>query len=321
MNLQEKLAEVSKKKLLIGIDVAKDTHWAMIGDIKGKELMSPFKFNNNKEGFNLLESKINSLGNFSNIDVMLGLEPTGLYWKPLGMYLKDKNYRLVLINPSYTHKTKELQDNSQTKNDKKDARIIQALVREGKFLEPIILRGDYACLRRLVKARESLVKRSGALQSKIKGICSEYFPELFSACKSLKSITLIKLLKEYPFPEDICCLGEEVFLKKLKVYGNNRFGINKAKRVWEVAKISIGVKEGNIEAKLELKQLIEGYELLEKQKKELERFIKVITLRLHETKYLIKLPGIKHLSIAKLLSETGQLKDYKTSKEIEKLVG
>ena len=62
----------------------------MIGDIKGGELMRPFKFDNTKEGFSLLESKISSLGSFSNGDVMLGLEPTGVYWKPLGMYLRAK---------------------------------------------------------------------------------------------------------------------------------------------------------------------------------------------------------------------------------------
>ena len=43
MNLQEKLAEVSEKKLLIGIDVAKDTHWAMIGDTRGKETAMQFQ--------------------------------------------------------------------------------------------------------------------------------------------------------------------------------------------------------------------------------------------------------------------------------------
>lgn len=78
MTLQDKLAEVSRKKLLIGIDAAKDTHWAVIGDARGKELMKLFKFDNNREGLNLLENRINSLGNYSNIEVMLGLEPTGL---------------------------------------------------------------------------------------------------------------------------------------------------------------------------------------------------------------------------------------------------
>jgi len=321
MKLQEKLQEVSNKGLLVGIDAAKDNHWAIIGDIRGKELMRPFRFDNNKEGLNLLEEKINSLGCFSPCEIMLGLEPTGLYWKPLGMYLKNKNYRLVLVNPSHTHKTKELQDNSQTKHDKKDARLIQTLVREGKFLEPIILKEDYASLRRLIKARESLVKRSRAIQNKIKGIICEYFPELPLVCKTLKSKTIIFLLKEYPFPLDIQQLGKEALLAKLKYNSNNRFGKDKTERLWELANTSIGIKEAQNEAKLELRQLIQEYELLDRQKRELETPIKTISLRLPETRYLIKIPGIKYISIARLLSETGPLKNYTNSKDIEKLAG
>jgi transposase len=321
MDLQEKLTEIGQKRLLVGIDAAKDSHWAVIGDIRGKELMKPFRFDNNQEGFNLLERRIKSLGSFSHSEIMLGLEPTGLYWKPLGMYLKNGGYRLVLVNPSHTHKTKELQDNSQTKHDKKDARLVQTLIREGKFLEPIILKGDYARLRRLIKARESLIKRSRAVQNKIKGMISEYFPELGLVCKVIKGKTVMSLLKEYPFPKDIQRLGKEALLAKLKFYGNNRFGKAKTQRLWELANTSIGLKEAQDEAKLELRQLIEEYELLDRQRKELEAPIRTITLRLPETKYIIQLPGIKYLSIARLLSETGPLKNYTNSKEIEKLAG
>lgn len=321
MRLEEKLADVNKKKLLVGIDAAKDRHWAVIGDIRGKELMKPFKFDNNQEGFNLLTSRINSLGNSSNPEVMLGLEPTGLYWKPLGVYLKDKNYRLVLVNPSHTHKTKELQDNSQTKHDRKDSRLVQTLVREGKFLEPIILTGNYARLRRLIKARESLVKRSRGLQNKIKSIISEYFPELFLVCKGIKSRTIMRLLKEYPLPQDIQQVGEKALFTKLKLYSNNRFGQKKSQKLWELANSSIGLKDALDEVRIELRQLIEDYELLDRQKKELDPLIKTITSKLEETKYLISLPGIKYLSIAKLLSETGPLKNYSNSRGIEKLAG
>jgi transposase len=306
---------------LVGIDAAKDSHWAVIGDIRGKELMKPFRFGNNQEGFSLLEERIKALGNFSHHKIMLGLEPTGLYWKPLGMYLKDRNYRLVLVNPSHTHKTKELQDNSQTKHDKKDARLIQTLIREGKFLEPVILTGEYASLRRLVKARESLIKRSRALQNRIKGIIDEYFPELPLVCKTLKGKTLMHLLKEHPFPQDIREIGKDNLSAKLKLYSNSRFGRLKAQRLWELANNSIGIREASLEAKLELRQLIEEYQLLEKQKKDLEDPIKRITSRLQETKYLTSLPGIKYLSIARLLSETGPLKNYSSSRTIEKLAG
>jgi transposase len=199
MNLQERLNEVAQKSLLVGIDVAKDKHWAVIGDTRGKELMKPFNFGNDQEGFNLLRDKISFLGKFPNREIMVGLEPTGIYWRPLGSYLKDNNYRLVLVNPSHTHKTKELQDNSQTKHDREDSRLVQTLVREGKFLEPIIPTGDYASLRRLIKARESLNKRSRALQNKIKGIIAEYFPELPLVCKTLRGKTIVGLLKECPF--------------------------------------------------------------------------------------------------------------------------
>jgi len=321
MDLQEKLREVNQKKLLVGIDAAKDRHWATIGDIRGRELMKPFKFDNSQEGFNLLERRIKSLGGFSNPEVMLGLEPTGLYWKPLGAYLRNRNYRLVLINPSYTHKTKELQDNSQTKHDRKDSRLIQTLLREGKFLEPIIPKGDYARLRRLIKTRESLIKRSHRLQNKIKGIISEYFPELSLVCKGIKSKTIIRLLKKYPFPQDIQRLGQKGLFAKLKLYSNNRFGQKKSQRLWELANNSIGIREAIDEARIELRQLIEGYELLDRQKRELETPIKTITFKLEETKYLIQLPGIKYLSIARLLSETGPLKNYTSFKDIEKLAG
>lgn len=127
--------------------------------------------------------------------------------------------------------------------------------------------------------------------------------------------------KEIPFPGDIRGLGKEAFLDRVKLYGHNRFGRKKAEKLWEAANASIGIKEACVEARLELKQIIEEYELLNRQKKELEQSIKAITLRLPETKYLIKLPGVKHLSIAKLLSETGPLKNYRNSKDIEKLAG
>ncbi len=63
MKLQERLIDVNRKRLLVGIDIGKDKHWAAIGDTKGNEIMKPFKFDNNLEGFNLLTKRIGSLNN------------------------------------------------------------------------------------------------------------------------------------------------------------------------------------------------------------------------------------------------------------------
>lgn len=39
----------------------------------------------------------------------------------------------VLVNPYYVKKTKELDNNSQTKNDRKDPKFIAGLVKEGRI--------------------------------------------------------------------------------------------------------------------------------------------------------------------------------------------
>ena len=81
--------------------------------------------------------------------VIIGLEPSGHYWKPLTWFLKEQGYQVVLVNPYHVKKRKEEEDNSPTKNDRKDALIIAKLVKEGKFLNCLLPEGIYADLRNL----------------------------------------------------------------------------------------------------------------------------------------------------------------------------
>lgn len=66
-------------------------------------------------------------------DFLFGIEPTGHYWFNLAEYLGQQGIPLVIVNPHHVHKSKELEDNSQTKNDYKDAKVIADLVRNGKL--------------------------------------------------------------------------------------------------------------------------------------------------------------------------------------------
>jgi transposase len=228
---------------------------------------------------------------------------------------------MVLVNPSHTHKAKEFEDNSQTKNDRKDSRIVQTLVREGKYLEPILLTGKYGELRRLTTARGSVIKRGSSIKNKIRGIEDEYFPELRKVIKTIEGKTIIGLMKEYPFPEDIIKLEKERLEQKLKEWSNNRFGKKRSSIVWQIANNSIGVKEGLNSAKMELKQLVEELEMIKSHEAELNREIVSIVKQVEESKYLITLPAIGYLTIGKLLGETGPLKNYKNASTLEKLAG
>lgn len=76
-----------------------------------------------------------------------GMEPTGHYWFNLRKFLQDNEMKPVLVNPHHVEKSKELDDNDQTKNDRKDPKVIAGLVREGRYMILYLPDGVYADLR------------------------------------------------------------------------------------------------------------------------------------------------------------------------------
>ena len=75
------------------------------------------------------------------------MEPTGHYWKPLANYLILHRITVVMVNPYHTKRAKELDDNSPTKSDKKDAFTIAKLVRDGRYYEVYMPQDVFAELR------------------------------------------------------------------------------------------------------------------------------------------------------------------------------
>lgn len=59
--------------------------------------------------------------------------PTGHYWFTLGKPLQDNGMKAVHVNLHHVKKSKELDDNNPSKNDRKDPKTIVALVNEGRF--------------------------------------------------------------------------------------------------------------------------------------------------------------------------------------------
>jgi transposase len=57
------------------------------------------------------------------------MEPTGHYWLKLAYYLKDLSLKVVVVNPLKVKRSKEMDDDSPTKNDTKDAKLIAQLIK------------------------------------------------------------------------------------------------------------------------------------------------------------------------------------------------
>lgn len=73
--------------------------------------------------------------------LIVGGELTRNYWFSLEAYLEEEDIPLVMVNPYHVKQSKELDDNSQTKNDTKDPYVIAKLVVYGRYLKPYVPTG------------------------------------------------------------------------------------------------------------------------------------------------------------------------------------
>jgi transposase len=98
---------------------------------------------------------------------IVGMEPTGHYWLNLAHILKENQIKFVAVNPLHVKTSKELDDNSPTKNDVKDAKVIAQQVKDGRYAEPTTPQGVYAELRVAKKIRDLLTDDLQTVQGQI----------------------------------------------------------------------------------------------------------------------------------------------------------
>lgn len=323
----QRLNEITPNTLIVGVDIAKKKHWARFVDYRGIELGKAIGFTNDINGFTTIVSEINKICNskFLNyhIDkIIVGMEPTGHYWKDLALFMMKRDIKVVGVNPYHTKKSKELDDNSPTKNDKKDAITIARLVKDGRFFEPYIPTGVYGELRVLVTTRTGLVRRRNSLKNTITAVIDEYFPEFTTVFKHpLKGKASIQILKDCPFPKLILSLGVDGVLATIKKAVKKTVGMKKAMELVETAERSVGVDYGISSAKVKLNILISELEFTEKQLVELEAEMEK---QLNNTGYAQKLLAIKGIGIvtaASFLGEVGDITRFDSARQISNMAG
>ena len=80
-----------------GIDIAKLYHFASAISSDGEVLMKPFKFTNDADGFQMLNSRLMVLS-YEDDSIIIGLESTAHYSNNLIRYLVACNYN-VCVEP------------------------------------------------------------------------------------------------------------------------------------------------------------------------------------------------------------------------------
>ena len=251
------------------------------------------------------------------------MEPTGHYWKAFANFLlKQAKITVVLVNPFHTKKAKELDDNSQTKSDKKDALTIARLVKDGRYFETYLPHDVYAELRVLTTTRHSMNKRKKSIINTITAVLDEYFPEFESVFKHpFKGKASMHLLKACPIPRFILELGEEGILEEIKKAVKKTVGRKKAAQLVAAAKDSIGVDYGEYAARFKIQQLMEELELIISQLEGLEAEMAETLKQTEVSEYLLSIPGMGVVSLATCLGELGDPLRFEDARQMSRLAG
>lgn len=321
--LNKKLQDITFSTLVVGIDIAKKNQWARFVDCRGIEHGKALRFQNNKNGFEKILATIFELCKMEDFtNVVIGMEPTGHYWKPLANYLLKQGMIVVLVNPYHTKKSKELDDNSQTKSDIKDALTIAKLVKDGRYFETYLPHDIYAELRGLTATRISMLKRLKSIKNTIIAVLDEYFPEYESVFKCIFTGKVSRhILKTCPIPALILELGKEGVLAEIKKAVKKTVGRKKAEQLLEAAKNSIGVDYGERSAAFRIKQYMAELEMIETQMEEVEEEMKAALEKTGLSEYLLSIPGAGVVSMASVLGEMGDPLRFENPRQMSRMAG
>ena len=312
---------VNDRTLIVAIDIGKTTDTGDCRCPSGEEC-KPFEFSNNAEGFKKLWDRICWMKTSHHLEeVVVGFESTGAYGEPLVHYLRQKPVKLVQVNPMHTKRMKELQGNSPGKTDRKDPKVIADIIGLGHALSVVIPEGAAAELRRLTLARERSIERRTALYNQLQDLVFIVFPEFLQVMKDIKTHTAQYLLRHYPTPQDMVACGSEELIRILRQVSRGKLGKVRAQALYDAAVQSVGLQEGRRGILLETEEILLGLEackrFIEKMEEEMVPYLEQIPY----SDSLLSVKGIGKITVAGLIGEVGDFRQFHTLREVMKLAG
>ncbi|MGL5254162.1 MAG: IS110 family transposase [Brevinema sp.] len=318
-----KLTFISDDMLILGCDIGSETHYVRAIDTRGRELSkSAFSFSNSSEGFESAKEWALKLAVANNKNqIVMGLEPTGHYWFCLATWMITNGISVVQVNPYAVKQTKEVEDNSQLKDDTKDPKLIANLVKDGNFGMPYLPEKLYAELRRLSMFRDQLNEDRIRALNRMHREMKIYFPEYKDAYGKIDGAFSLEILKRAPFPDDLVTLGTEGIRQiwhNAKLRGR---GYSRAGEILQHARESVGIKDGAKASKTAVKWFVEKIMELDEQLSDIQNQINEKCQKIPHAENALEILGIGENILSGILAEMGDISRFDDVKEIQKLSG
>lgn len=297
--------------ILVGIDVAKDKHDCFIMNSEGEVLAKPFTIFNNKEGFDFLYEKIQSVSSSDNIKV--GLEATGHYSYNIIGFLLNKDLATFILNPLHTNLYRKSLSLRKTKTDKIDSKTIAMMLLSDVSLKSYSdISYHNEDLKSLTRYRFSKVEERAKLKTSLSRLAQILFPELEKLVPTLHMTSIYQLLEEFPSASAIASVHLTRLTNLLSKASKGHYDRETAIKIRDAAKNSIG---SNIPAKsLELKHTIKLIRALTIDIGEIEAEISKMMDKIASP--ITTIPGIGNNMGAMIISEIGDFSRFSSPDKI-----
>jgi transposase len=219
-----------------------------------------------------------------------------------------------------TKRNKENRDNSQSKNDIKDALIIADAVSRGYYHDWNKQDNFYQQLRVIVDEREYWSDNLVNLKNRLQRCLDITFPEYTRVYKEWTCPRSIATLKAFPLPTDINELTAQNVIEGWKKAGFQRAGgntgIRKATDLINQSRQSVGNTDALEERKREISRLVEEYERTIARINQINQEMIIILQRIPLVVERMKsIKGLSPLYIAVILANAGDLSQYKHGRQ------
>lgn len=172
-------------------------------------------------------------------EITVVLEPTRNAWITVAEWFRRKGTRVVMVPATQSAALRDYMS-AYVKNDKADSELLARLpVVHPEELPEYHGQGPADPLRRLVKQRDSLVKRRTAIYSRIDAQLEILGPAWYAALGSTFSLTALHFLTQYANPHKVIRLGATRLTALLRKRSGGRLGADLAAELLAAARTSI----------------------------------------------------------------------------------
>jgi transposase len=318
-NIKACLNQGRQDSYILGIDVAKHKHEAVVIDGQLNPLGKTFSFANTREGFKKLLEEL-ALRGINGDPLKVGLESTGHYGRHIKRFLEDLGLVVYQHNPL---ETQELAKHSirKVKNDKADALRIAKLTAAKKHsaFKP----SEYQLrLRTLTRFAFRLQRQLSYVQKQIINLLDAICPELGQLCPQFfQKKTPLRILERWPDLRDLDRAKDKTFIEFLRKNSRGHIKQTRAELILHEIRCSLGTNYRSDYSAQELNMLLKQYRLTEGHLKVVTEQ-SIVQAKTHKDfNWINSVIGISERMTAVILAELGDIARFTNSKQITAIAG